>query len=164
MLPMVRQAHHEPPAPKPALHTGHEHGIVAAGFRRACSWRGLSLDLILSLSKDEDTFTGFFSILLARPGPHAVARTGNPVHDREIGAPFEHTAAPRKPKKPRADTGQRAEGVAGCGARRFALPHWHHAVLLSPYTESGALSKVFRTCPRIAVVVIPEGRKPYPGS
>ncbi len=38
-----RQAHHEPPAPKPALHTGHEHGIVAAGFRRACSWRGLSL-------------------------------------------------------------------------------------------------------------------------
>jgi hypothetical protein len=25
--------HHEPPAPKPALHTDHEHGIVAAGFR-----------------------------------------------------------------------------------------------------------------------------------
>jgi hypothetical protein len=29
---------------------------------------------------------------------------------------------------------------------------------------SSLLSKVFRTCPRIAVVVIPEGRKPYPGS
>src|SRR3954464_15850667 len=26
--------HHEPPAPKPALHTDHEHDIVAAEFRR----------------------------------------------------------------------------------------------------------------------------------
>ena len=35
---MVRDAfrapHHEPPAPKAVLHTDHEHGIVAVGFRR----------------------------------------------------------------------------------------------------------------------------------
>ncbi len=40
------------------------------------------LDLILSLSKDEDTFTGFFSILLVRKGTQDAMRRMAPSHPR----------------------------------------------------------------------------------
>jgi hypothetical protein len=91
--------HHEPPAPKPALHTDHEHGILVCVSltRIPCSWRGFNDAVGLTPRGENETHRCHSGMRrrpaiadLRRQAPYSrrVWPLGHSRGSREASAPF----------------------------------------------------------------------------